>query len=383
MIVSKAFWKIVLKNIGSIITPTIVLLMFGTISATSNSSTMTYEARKPAIVIFNHDEEVGMTKSFIDYIDKNAEIKTDYKDDDRLKDALFYENVAAVVEIPENFHQDIALGYNPEIKLRSSAGYVAEVAKVMIRRYLTVAEGYAATNLSEQALAERVDKAIVDDVETEMRAPVDTSKFAKASRYYSFANYTILSCFITIICLIMSAFNRTQLRKRNLVGAIDISKMNFILLRNCCLYALAAWAFYVVVSVFVLGADVMFTTQGLLYAANSFVFAVMATTVAYLISLFGLTAGAVNGVQNVLALSTSFLCGAFVPIEYMPESVVFFAHALPSYYYIDANSRIMNLPDYSFESMLPVFLEMAVVAGFAILLIVIANVISKKRQKIA
>ena len=383
MIVSKAFWKIVLKNIGSIISPTIVLLMFGTISATSTSSTMTYEARKPAIVIFNHDEEVGMTKSFISYIDKNAEIKTDYEDDDRLKDALFYENVAAVVEIPENFHQDIALGHRPEVKMRSSAGYVAEVAKVMIRRYLTVAEGYAATNLSEQALVERVDNAVIDDVETEMQAPVDTSKFAKASRYYSFANYTILSCFITIICLIMSAFNRTELRKRNLVGAIDIRKMNLILLKNCCLYALAAWAFYVTVSVFVLGTDVMFTTQGLLYAANSFVFAVMATTVAYLISLFGLTAGAVNGVQNVLALSSSFLCGAFVPIEYMPESVVLFAHALPSYYYIDANDKIMNLPDYSFENLLPILLEMAVVAGFAILFVIVANIISKKRRKIA
>jgi hypothetical protein len=73
MIVSKAFWKIVLKNIGSIITPTVVLLMFGTISVTSTSSTLTYEARKPDVVIINQDEEVGLTKNFIEYIDKCLE----------------------------------------------------------------------------------------------------------------------------------------------------------------------------------------------------------------------------------------------------------------------------------------------------------------------
>lgn len=383
MIVSKAFWKIVLKNIGSIVAPTVTLLMFGTISVTSSSSTIEYEARRPAVVIFNHDEEVGLTKNFIEYIDKNAELKTDYEDDDRLKDALFYENVAVVVEIPDNFHQDMALGHKPEIKMRSSAGYVAEVAKVMIRRYLTIAESYAATNISEQSLVERIDNAIVDDVDIEMKAAVDTSKYAKASRYYSFANYTILSCFITIICLIMSSFNREQIRKRNLVGAIDIKKMNRVLLRNCCIYAIGAWAFYVIVSIFVLGTDVMFTAQGVLYALNSIVFAAMATTVAYLVSIFALSAGAVNGLQNVLALGTSFLCGAFVPAEYLPDAVLAFAHVLPSYYYIDANDRIMKIQQFDAESLLPIFAEMVVVAGFAAAFIIATNIISKKRQKIA
>ena len=383
MIVSKAFWKIVLKNIGSIILPTVILLMFGTISVTSVDSTAQYEARKPALVIFNHDENVGLTKNFIEYLEENATIKTGYEDDDRLKDALFYEEVTAVVEIPENFHQDMALGHDPEVKMRSSAGYVAELAKVAVRRYLSVAKGYSALHLSEQELVAKVDKAIANDVKTEMKAAVDTSKYAKASRYYSFANYTILSCFITIICLIMSAFNREQVRKRNLVGAIDIKKMNRILLRNCCIYALAAWAFYVVISVFVLGAEVVFTAQGALYAANSLVFAACATTIAYLISIFALSAGAVNGLQNVLALGTSFLCGAFVPAEYLPDSVLAFAHVLPSYYYIDVNDKIMKIQQFDATTMVPILLEIAVVAGFCVLFVALANIISKKRQRIA
>ena len=39
MTVSKAFWKIVLKNIGTIITYTMILVSFGTINVSSGSMT--------------------------------------------------------------------------------------------------------------------------------------------------------------------------------------------------------------------------------------------------------------------------------------------------------------------------------------------------------
>ncbi|MCQ2570760.1 MAG: ABC transporter permease [Candidatus Saccharibacteria bacterium] len=383
MIVSKAFWKIVLKNISSIITPTIILLLFGAISVSSTSSTSQFEAAEPSIVIFNHDENIGLTKNFIEYIDKHAEIKTDYEDDDRLKDALFYENVIAVVDIPENFHSDMTFNHNPEVKIRSSAGYSAELAKTMISRYLTTASAYAKTNISEQELISKIDAQMENSVEVSIDKAVDTSKYAKAERYFNFASYSILSCFITIICLIMSAFNRTQLRKRNLISSMDIKKMNRVLLKNCCLYSLAAWAFYFALSIFAIGADIMLTQYGLLFALNSLLFAGCATSIAYFISTFALDASAVNGVQIVIALGSSFLCGAFVPAQYLPDSVLAFAHVLPSYYYINANSKIAGLEAFDFDALLPILIEFAIVIGFSVLFIFLTNIVAKKRQKIA
>ena len=132
MTVSRAFWKIALKNIGTIIMYTVILVMFGTMNMSANNTSLQFEARKPAIVVFNEDENVGITKSFVDYLEKNTEIKSDYKDDDKLKDALFYEQVILVLEIPKGFHQDLTFGNEPEIKMRSSAGYQAELAKVVV-----------------------------------------------------------------------------------------------------------------------------------------------------------------------------------------------------------------------------------------------------------
>ena len=57
MTVSKAFWKIVLKNISTIIMYTGILVSFGTMSAQSSTTTVEFEAVEPSIVVFNHYKE--------------------------------------------------------------------------------------------------------------------------------------------------------------------------------------------------------------------------------------------------------------------------------------------------------------------------------------
>lgn len=383
MTVSRAFWKIALKNIGTIITYTAILVTFGTMNMSANNTSLQYEARKPAIVVFNEDENVGITKSFVGYLEKNTEIKSDYKDDDKLKDALFYEQVILVLEIPKGFHQDLTFGNEPEIKMRSSAGYQAELAKVVVKRYLTTATAYAKLHLSEEELAKRVDATLANETKVEIKSKVDSAKYGKATRYFSFANYTILACVITIICLIMISFNRTQIRKRNLVSSIEISKMNRILLKNCCIYATAVWLFYLALGFIVIGGEIMLSGYGLIYAINSLLFCACATTVAFLISQLVANQNAVNGLMNVVALGSSFLCGAFVPAEYLPDSVLAFAHVLPSFYYIDTNNRVMNLESFDFASLWPIILNMIILVGFTVAIVIVTNVISKKRQKIA
>ncbi|MBP5633962.1 ABC transporter permease, partial [Candidatus Saccharibacteria bacterium] len=319
----------------------------------------------------------------VGYLEKNTEIKSDYEDDDKLKDALFYEQVILVLEIPKGFHQDLTFGNEPEIKMRSSAGYQAELAKVVVKRYLTTATAYAKLHLSEEELAKRVDATLANETNVEIKSKVDSAKYDKATRYFSFANYTILACVITIICLIMISFNRTQIRKRNLVSSIEIGKMNRILLKNCCVYAVAVWLFYLALGFIVIGGEIMLSGYGLIYAINSLLFCACATTVAFLISQLVANQNAVNGLMNVVALGSSFLCGAFVPAEYLPDSVLAFAHVLPSFYYIDTNNRVMNLESFDFASLWPIILNMIILVGFTVAIVIVTNIISKKRQKVA
>ena len=380
MTVSKAFWKIVVKNIGVIVTYTIILVMFGTINMSSNSSTAQFEAVKPKIAVFNHDSENAFTNNLLEYLDKNAEIQQDYSEDS-VKDDLFYEAIVMAIDIPENYGKDFVAGKNPELHTRTSSGYAAELAKVMLNKYLATAQSYTVLDLPADELAEKINKVLDNEIEVETLSKIDTTQFAKPTRYFNFANYAILACVITIICLIMGSFNRREIRRRNLVSAIEISKMNGALLRNSCLYSFGVWLFYVVIGYFLVGSKELLNLRGVLYLANSLAFCICATTIAYLISRLISGRNATNAVMNIVALGSSFLCGCFVPAEYLPDFVLTFAHILPSYYYVAANDKIGTLQGLEFSDIRPVLINIVIILGFSVAFVIAANIISKAKQR--
>jgi ABC-2 type transport system permease protein len=358
----------------------VILIMFGTASVSSSQDAGQFEATKPTIAIYNHDEDGDITHSFVEYLNQNAELKTDYSKD-KIKDGLFYAEIVMAIDIPEDFSRDFADGKNPAIHTQSSAGYNAELAKVMVERYWTTAQSYADAGMSTKNIIAKIDPVLKSSIEVERQSKADTSKYTKAARYFSFANYAILACVITIICLIISSFNRRELRRRNLVSSTPVTKMNRVLLANSCIYSFSIWTLYIAVGFFTVGKDSLISMNGLLYMGNSFIFCVCATTIAYLISQLVRGSNAINAVMNIVALGSSFLCGCFVPAEFLPDSVLTFAHVLPSFYYVDANNKILRLENTDFETIRPVLVNIAIVLGFSVLFVVVANIVSKRKQK--
>ena len=132
---------------------------------------------------------------------------------------------------------------------------------------------------------------------------------------------------------------------------------------------------------FKVGGENLINLRGALYLANSFVFCICATTIAYLISQIVTSKNAVNAIMNIVALGSSFLCGCFVPAEFMPESVLTFAHILPSYYYVAANNTIGGLQNLEFSDVRPVLIDMVIVLGFSLAFIMTANIIARAKRR--
>ena len=103
--------------------------------------------------------------------------------------------------------------------------------------------------------------------------------------------------------------------------------------------------------------------------------------IAFLVANIISNKNAINGIINVIGLGSSFLCGAFVPVEWLPDTVLKIAHILPSYWYIQTNELVKTLEVINMESLKPIFTNMAVVLGFSIIFIIIANLISKKKRR--
>lgn len=381
MIVFKTFLKVLNKCKVPIILYTVLLIIFGGLSLkTSDNSTM-FISEKPDILIINNDVNNGITKNLIDYIQKNSNI-VDIKDNEEARnDALFYRDVNYIIYIPDNFRQDFLNGLNPKIEVKSTGDYQASLAEMMLERYIKVANIYQNSITDEEELIYKISNTLEKQVEVEITSKLDTNSLSKVTFYYNFVNYSLLAGCVYVICLVLFSFKNENIRKRTVISNMNYKKYNKKLLLSNCLFTLVLWLFYVLLSFILLG-SIMFTIHALIYIINSFVFAFCSVTIAFLIANLVNTKNAINGIINVVALGTSFLCGAFVPMEWLPSSVLKLAHVLPSYWYIKTNEILKTMEILNFDTTKPIIINMVVILVFSLVFVLITNVITSRKRKI-
>lgn len=381
MTVFKTFLKILNKNKFIIILYTVFLIGFGGFNMQTSDNSTNFVASKPDIMIVNYDEEKGITKDLIKYITDNSNIIELNNNEEAINDGLFYRDVNYVIYIPENYSEDFMDGKNPEINIKSTGDYKSSFAEMLLSRYIKVANIYQKSIDNEDELISKINETLSKESEVEITSKLDTDGFAKATFYYNFASYSILACLVYVICLVLSSFKDIKIQKRTIISSTDYRKLNRQLLLSNSLFSIILWGVYVALS-FVLIGDVMFSNQGIIYLINSFIFTMCATTIALFIGNLVSNKNAINGIVNVIALGSSFLCGAFVPMEWLPDGVLKIAHILPSYYYISSNESLKTLEVFNLETMQPIITNMIVILGFSILFIILTNIVSKRKQKI-
>ena len=381
MIVFKTFLKILNKNKFIIILYTVFLIGFGGFNMQTSDNSTNFVASKPDIMIVNYDEEKGITKDLIKYITDNSNIIELNNNEEAINDGLFYRDVNYVIYIPENYSEDFMDGKNPEINIKSTGDYQSSFAEMLLSRYIKVANIYQKSIKNEDELTSKINETLSKQSEVEITSKLDTDSLAKATFYYNFASYSILACLVYVICLILSSFKDIKIQKRTIISSTDYRKLNRQLLLSNSLFSIILWGVYVALS-FVLIGDVMFSNQGIIYLINSFIFTMCATTIALFIGNLVSNKNAINGIVNVIALGSSFLCGAFVPMEWLPDGVLKIAHILPSYYYISSNESLKTLEVFNLETMQPIITNMIVILGFSIIFIILTNIVSKRKQKI-
>lgn len=381
MTIFKTFLKILNKNKFVVILYTIILLVFGGFNMQTSDNNMNFIASKPDIAIINYDDNLGITKDLIKYITNNSNIIELNNDEEAINDALFYREVNYIIYIPQNYHFDFMHDKNPQIEIKSTGDYQSSLAKMLLSRYIEVASIYKKSISDEDKLIDKINETLSKQAEVEITSKLDVSSLSKATFYFNFESYSLLACLIYVICLILSIFNNEKIRKRTIISSTDYKKNNRILLLSNYLYSLLLWLFYLLLSFILLG-RIMYTTHGLIYMINSLLFTMCATTIAFFIGNIVTNKNTISGIVNVIALGSSFLCGAFVPMRWLPNSVLLIAHALPTYYYIKTNEFLTTIETFNFDTMKPLIINMSILFIFSIVFIILTNYVASKKRKI-
>ncbi len=379
MTVFKAFWKIVKKYKVTVILYTVMLIIFGGISISSSDNGFKYTDSKPRIYVVNNDLNNKLTENFISYLNKNSDlIKIK---DNKVDDAIFYKDIDYVIYIPELYGSNVLNGLNPILDIKKNDSYDSALAQLLVEKYIKVQNVYANMYSDENVIVDAINNNLNSSIDVDISSSINISKTSKMTSYFNYASYSILAIIIYIICLVLFCFKNKDVSKRILVSSTNMSKHNKLLLLSSLLFCIIIWILFVLLGVIIIGRS-LFSIRGIIYIFNMFLFIFNSLTFAFFISSIFSNKNAIVGIVNVVALGEAFLCGAFVPVEWLPSFVVTIAHIFPTYWYINTNNLLGNIDIINLTTIKPIIINSLVIICFMVLFIILNNIILKKQKSI-
>ena len=379
MIVFKTILKILNKLKGLIILYTIMLVSVTLVNQTSGNVD-SFEEIKPSVIIVNNDKsESKVTNHFIKYLENHMEVKDiDTDNEEKIDDALFYRDVSLVVYIPDGFGDDLLDSKDVSVEYKISGDKGSSYGKMLVQNYFDSFNIYN-NYYNDDELFDRLDNALNLDLNVEVKSKVDTNSLSRMARFFNFLNYAILAGCVYSISMILASLKSQNVRKRTIVSSYDYKKYNRIVLEACSVVIIGMWILYMILALIIFK-DLFISMNGLWYVINSFVFSLCSLCIGFLIGNITQNKGAISGIVNVVSLGSSFLCGCFVPFEFMPDYVIKIAHIFPTYYFVINNEALKVMDNFSLSSVSPLILNMGIVLIFGVCFVIITNYVSKRKQ---
>ena len=379
MIVFKTILKILNKLKGLIILYTIMLISVTLVNQTSGNVD-SFEEVKPSVIIVNNDKSKnGVTNHFIKYLENHMEVKDiDTSNEEKIDDALFYRDVSLVVYIPDGFGDDLLDSKDVSVEYKISGDKGSSYGKMLVQNYFDSFNIYN-NYYDGDELFDRLDNALNVDVNVEVKSKIDSNSLSRMARFFNFLNYAILAGCVYSISMILASLKSENVRKRTIVSSYDYKKYNRIVLEACSIVIIGMWILYMILALIIFK-DLFISMNGLWYVINSFVFSLCSLCIGFLIGNITQNKGAISGIVNVVSLGSSFLCGCFVPFEFMPDYVIKIAHIFPTYYFVINNEALKVMDNFSLNSVSPLIFNMGIVLIFGVCFVIITNYVSKKKQ---
>lgn len=377
MTIFKTYWKIVKKNIGIIILYTVMLLVFGTMNLKANKNSFEFISSKPDIIIVNNSSGI-ITDNLISYLKTNANVKNITNEND-IDDAVFFRDANYVIYIPKEFENKIENGKEFNIDIKTNNSYDSYIASELLNRYLDVFSKYMNLYNDKILAIQKLDNTLNKKASVVIESKTNLN--SKTSLFYNFSSYSIMAIVIYIICLVLSSFNDEKISKRTNVSGMNYKTFNNYLYISSFSFTFIIFIVYLILSFLILKSSIL-NINGILYSLNMFIFFIVSFTMSILISNLVKSKGAISGVVNVISLGSAFLCGAFIPVKYMPSFALKIAHIFPTFYFIDNNEYIASLQNFdkaSYDFVLKNFIIMIV---FIIFFLILNTLVTRFKRKV-
>ena len=298
-------------------------------------------------------EDAGaLSAGLEDYLASSGTVKRIEDSQRAMQDALMSEDAMTLVIIPEGFTEDFLAAARSQAgsgsaqtpRIETSPSFVngaGHVADSRIDEYLAMARLFALAEpqASPARIAELASEAVAASSPVAFLGEDTPANPGRALRtYLEFAAYPLTLAIGVLSAIIVAAFRRQDIRSRNTASPWRPTSVHLALAAACLTVATLTWAVVLGLGagVFREGLSALGWPAFCASAAALYAFCLVPLALGFAMGLFTSSEALINGVVNIFGLASSFLSGAWAPLETAGEPIVTIAHFVPAYYYMAA-----------------------------------------------
>lgn len=372
MTIFKTILHVLKKNLGTLSIGLVVSIGISFLYAESLDSSTEISLSTSTVAIFNEDQG-AISKDLESYLADTVQVEELEKKQEAIDDALYFKQVDYVLTIPNGFSEAVQNGETPKMDVQVAPGtYSKALLDSTINHYLNTFTRYQQT--IPDASTEELLSLTNDNLEVEGTVSLDEgyseNVYLDASAaVFSLLAYGLFSTVFSGTAYSYIAFNKPEIRKRNLCSPISSRRLS----RNITLSTLG---YSILMLLFFLAYTLIYTKSSLnehtlLFVANACVFFLTIVTFSAMICSLLKNPIVITGINNTYILGTCFICGIFIPRDFLPEAVVKVSMVTPTYWFTNFNQLIAETTEFNDAFYQEMLLHFGVMIAFCLAFIVI------------
>ena len=376
MQVFNVYMKVLKKKLS---TAFIYLAVFLTLAvfmpSTAGGGAGEFSKTRLDICVFDEDDSPE-SRALVEHLKKEHKLVALEKDKDVITDALYYGRADYVMSIKEGYGSALGQGETDGLfeNYHMHDGYAEAIMRQELDSYVGTVISCRAAGEELTAAIEKADSLLSGKARAEY-VDLSGSKTDKSVYYYRYLAYVMIAVVLYVICEVTNVMNGKSIRSRTDCSGLKRTVYTLQMFLGSVIVVTVLWLIFNVCGILLFGKE-MTSAQIVFTSLNSFIFALVCLSAAMFISEFSPGETALNLITQIISLGMSFLCGIFVEMSVLSESVLMAGRFLPAYWYVKANDTIMGG---AFDSS-QVLGYMAVEMIFAVFFFTVTMVVSKVKK---
>lgn len=334
-----------------------------------------FKASELDIYVEDRDHSV-LSGAVTEYLAKENNVETEF-DKELVSELVFNGVVDYVLYIDQGFEETFLAGEKGGIERQSIRENVAFTDQ-RIELFFRYVKAELATGKSIEDACAAVLRNTENQVKTTVTSGNSGTTMEPGYFFLVYMAYIFPAILIIILGPIMQAFYRKDMKMRLSCGQLSSRMQNIQIVAGISVVAVGFWAMLMILGAVLYGQYFTLLTF-LLSMVNSFLFMAVSVAISVLMGVIVRGKDALNGASNVIAMGMAFMCGIFVPTEFLPDGVVKAAEFLPASWYMK-NVKLLFADDKKTVAMTEFFGNCGIIVVFAVAIFSIFLVVGKKKK---